>query len=287
MTALIIIASIIAGICLSVIIGGIICNKSLVLTRLEINSEDIPKSFDGYRIAHISDLHNASFGKGNRRLLALVSNAKPNMIAITGDIVDSRHTRLDVATDFAQKVARIAPTYFVTGNHESRFEEADNILKTLESFDIRVLRNRATTLKQQGDEILLAGAEDPTFAHSENFPYDNDAIVSSALDDLLPKDKTHYTILLCHRPELFEVYKNKGINLALTGHAHGGQIRLPFFGGLFAPKQGFLPEYVSDLTQQDNTSMVVSRGLGNSLFPLRLFNTPEVVLITLKTKTDN
>lgn len=267
--------------CLATVIGGIICNKSLELNTYTVKSEDLPQSFQGFRIAHISDLHNAEFGESNEKLLNMIAQAEPDIIAITGDIVDCRRTDTEVALSFVKQAVEIAPCYYVTGNHEARVPEAFEVLLSgLEEAGVTVLRNEAISLTAGDEHISLLGAEDPDFTYM-SYSDTQGRIINNALQEITPKDSEEFTLLLSHRPELFDVYIENDIDLVLSGHAHGGQVRLPFIGGLYAPHQGLLPEYDGGLYSQDGTNLIVSRGIGNSLFPLRVFNPPEVILIEL------
>ena len=240
-------------------------NTALTLTEYTAASEKIPASYDGFRIAQISDLHNTEFGNGNKMLLELLAQTQPDMIAITGDLVDSRRTDLSVAIAFAREAVKIAPTYYVPGNHESRISDYAVLKAALQDAGVTVLENESLSLQKEQDSILISGFTDPDFNLPTPVP-----------------DTKDYQIVLSHRPELLEQYADMGLSLVLTGHAHGGQIRLPFLGGLFAPHQGFFPAYDSGLYDMGETVMVVSRGLGNSLFPLRVCNRPELILITLE-----
>ena len=264
------------------VIWGIICNKSLKSTTYHITSEKLPESFDGFRILQISDLHNCSFSKNNNRLISLVKEASPNLIAITGDMIDSRKTNTTVAISLAKELVKIAPCYYVTGNHEARLKEkADKFKEELSEAGVTILDNKTTKITNGNEAILLLGVEDP-FHHWAPENYSREGIMRDSLNKITSEKSDKFRILLSHRPELFKIYTEFNIDLALTGHAHGGQIRLPLIGGLFAPCQGFFPKYDSDHHQKSGSHLVVSRGLGNSSFPLRLLNPPEVVIAELK-----
>ena len=255
-------------------------NTALVTTELSVKSEKLPAAFDGFRLVQVSDLHNASFGEGNAELLERVEQAQPDCIALTGDLVDSRHTDVDAALSFASEAAKIAPTYYVTGNHEARLEEWEQLLTGLEEAGVTILQNESILLEREGQSIAFSGVEDPSF-HDDPLLHDTEGIWERNLESLSPEEG-RYTILLSHRPEYFAFYEKLGFDLVLAGHAHGGQFRLPGIGGLWAPGQGLFPEYDAGLYQQGGTAMAVSRGLGNSLFPFRVNNRPEIVAITLQ-----
>lgn len=254
-------------------------NTALELNKYVIKSDKLPASFDGYRIAHISDLHNAEFGADNKRLLSIIKEADPDIVVITGDMIDSRKTDTGVAIQFAEGAMRIAPCYYVTGNHESRILEYDAFEKNLKELGVTVLRDEKIKLQKSESSIELIGVDDPDF--DDSFLYgDYEEGMYEKISDL--KSANIYTMLLSHRPELFDIYEKSGIDLVFTGHAHGGQFILPFAGGIVAPHQGLFPEYYTGKYTSKNTNMMVSRGIGNSLFPLRFNNRPEVILVELK-----
>lgn len=251
-------------------------NSSPAATQVAVASGALPEAFEGFKIAHVSDLHNAVFGRKNEKLLSLIRAAKPDIIAITGDLIDSRHTDIDSALAFVEAAAEIAPVYYVTGNHESRLD-FDEIEPRLTAAGARVLRNEAEDIGRGGERIRLAGIDDPSFIRTGGTAEERAAAELEQLGD----GGGTFTVLLAHRPELVEVYAEYGAGLVLSGHAHGGQVRLPLLGGLYAPGQGLLPEYDSGLYSLGETQMVVSRGLGNSVAPLRVNNRPELVIVTL------
>lgn len=245
-------------------------------TALEVNNfkieGNIPQSFDGFRIAQVSDLHNAEFGKNNKKLIDKLKATNADIIVMTGDMIDSRNTKTDVAINFAKEAVKIAPCYYVTGNHEARIRKDYEVFKKgLIEAGVNVMENKACEIVAGNDKITLIGLNDTGFDFSTRIDY--------LLSDAMPDDD-NYKILLAHRPEYFEMYE--GVDLVFSGHAHGGQIRLPFIGGLFAPGQGFLPEYDSGVYTDGGTTMVVSRGVGNSLFPVRVNNKPEIVVVELQ-----
>ena len=255
-------------------------NTALELNAYSIRSERIPEEFYGFRIAHVSDLHNTEIGKGNEKLLNMLRKAQPDLIAITGDLIDSRNTKLSVALDFVEKAVEIAPCYYVAGNHESRIEGYDALKSGMEAAGVIVLENAQAEISVGDASITLLGMKDPSFP-MEWKDGSLEASVLSLLDSMWPEDDS-YKILLSHRPELFDVYTARGADLVLSGHAHGGQFRLPLFGGLYAPQQGWFPQYDAGLFEKNGTNMIVSRGIGNSLFPFRFNNRPEVVLVQLE-----
>jgi predicted MPP superfamily phosphohydrolase len=258
-------------------------NNWIVLTRLDSASEHLPDRFDGFRIVQISDLHSKWFGREQERLVKVISKAAPDIIVLTGDLVDGRHYDENAALALVKKAAEIAPVYYVTGNHEwwsGKFPELEGKIKAAGA---AVLQGDARELSLGGERIYIAGIDDPESAG--NYEYEA-SYMEKKLHATIPQmPSDNYRILLSHRPEAFYQYSSYGVDLVFSGHAHGGQFRLPFIGGLYAPDQGYFPKFTSGIYRDGRTSMVVSRGLGNSVIPLRLFNRPEVVLVTLHTSS--
>ena len=278
----IIVLAVVATVLLALISWTVWGNTALELNTYTILSDRLPEAFDGYRIAHVSDLHNAEMGKDNEELLDMLRETKPDIIAITGDLIDSRNTDIDIALQFTKAAMEIAPCYYVTGNHEARVSEFDKLKEGMIELGVAVLEDVRINLEQSGETISLLGFNDPSFQTDYLFG-DSETVMQSKLHEITNEEDT-YTILLSHRPELFEVYTESKVDLVLSGHAHGGQFRLPFVGGLVAPNQGLFPKYDAGLYTEENTNMIVSRGIGNSILPFRFNNRPEVILIDLYSK---
>lgn len=251
-------------------------NQHIQVNEITITSEHLPEDFAGYKIAHISDLHNAEFGEDNEELLSAIKEKNPDIIVITGDIVDSRQTDVQIARDFINSAAEIAPVYYVTGNHESRVGNENNIDSVELDANITILHNKSVILEKGESEIQLIGVDDPDFAGVT----DSAGYMNGELSEYC--DNGYFKILLSHRPELFDTYAENNMNIVFSGHAHGGQVRLPFIGGVIAPHQGLFPKYDSGLYTESNTNMVVSRGIGDSILPLRINNPPEIIIVTLE-----
>ena len=275
-----IILAVVAAILFALIAWIIWGNTALELNTYTVTSSKLPQSFDGYRIAHVSDLHNAEMGKNNEKLLTMLRDADPDMIAITGDLVDSRNTDIEVALQFVREAVKIAPCYYVTGNHEARISEYDELKEAMEAAGVTVLKDAQTEISLTGEFITLIGVNDPSYQTDYLFG-DAKTVMNTKLEEL-HTEQDRFTILLSHRPELFDTYADHSIDLVLSGHAHGGQFRLPFIGGLVAPNQGLFPEYDAGIYTLGNTNMLVSRGIGNSILPFRINNRPEVILIELQ-----
>ena len=275
----IVVLTILAIILLTLIIWTAWGNTALELNTYTITSEKLPEAFNGYRIAHISDLHNAEMGKDNEKLLSMLREAEPDIIAITGDLIDSRDTNIEIALHFAKEAVKIAPCYYVTGNHEARVSEYNDLKEGLNELGVIVLEDEKVEIEQYGEKIVLLGVDDPSF-QTDYLHGDSVTVMRGNLQEL-KNEEYAYRVLLSHRPELFETYVESGVDLVLSGHAHGGQFRLPFVGGLVAPNQGLFPKYETGLYTCNSTNMLVSRGIGNSIIPFRFNNRPEVILIEL------
>lgn len=271
---------VVAGVLVFFLIWIIWGNTALELNRYTVSSNRLPEAFDGYRIAHVSDLHNTEMGKENEKLLTMLREAEPDMIAITGDLIDCRRTDMEIALQFTAAAMEIAPCYFVAGNHEARISGYDELKERLTEQGVIVLDDKRIELERSGEKIVLLGVNDPAFP-TKHLYGDTETVMKKKLNSLLTEEKA-FTILLSHRPELFECYANSNIDLVLSGHAHGGQFRLPFVGGVMVPNQGFFPKYDAGLFTEGMTKMFVSRGVGNSAFPFRINNRPEVILIELE-----
>lgn len=267
---------IMGGACVGLFLCGFFWwqNNGLMLTEMTYRGE-VPDAFCGYKILQIADLQNKVFGMEQKPLLQSINTAAPDMIVLTGDLLDRHEGRTDVegAMELIHEIVNIAPVYFVSGNHEHQSGEWETLLEELVGAGVTVLENGKSVIEKDGDTITLLGLADK----SVNRHYDK------MLHTLMAGQEDSFTILLSHRPELFETYVQEGVDLVFTGHAHGGQIVIPFLRqGIFAPHQGFFPKYTEGLHEKDGTVMVVSRGLGNSGFPLRIFNRPELILTTLE-----
>lgn len=245
-------------------------DNGLMLTELEYEG-DVPSAFDGYRILQVADLQNKTFGQAQKPLLRRIEDAAPDMIAITGDLLDRNRTDVESAVFFVREAKKIAPVYFVSGNHEHQSGEWEALEEKLLQEGVTIMDNGKSIITRDGETLTLMGLADKSVN-----PYFRQVLHT------LMAGEDGMTILLSHRPELLEAYAEEGVSLVLAGHAHGGQIRLPGIGGLFAPHQGFFPQYTSGMYQKGGTAMAVSRGLGNSTFPIRFCNRPELVLVTLK-----
>ena len=267
--------------CITIVFLGynIIQNQHFEVNEITIECETLPEDFIGYKIVHISDLHNAEFGKNNEDLLSSIKEQSPDIIVVTGDIVDSRRTDVQIARDFVNNASKVAPVYYVTGNHEARVKVEDEIDNVTLNENVIVLHNEDVIIEKGESVIQLIGVDDPDYkAVKDSTEYMNNRLEKYCSNE-------YFKILLSHRSEFFETYVENEMNVIFSGHAHGGQVRLPFIGGVIAPHQGLLPTYDAGLFYATNdATMVVSRGLGDSILPLRINNPPELIVVTLDKK---
>ncbi|MFJ5771205.1 metallophosphoesterase [Psychrobacillus sp. NPDC093180] len=245
-------------------------NYGIKTTKITIESERIPTAFNDLKIVQISDLHDATFGENQEKLAQKVRNASPDLIFLTGDLIDSNRYDLENSLELVRQIISLAPIYYVTGNHEIATNDVDHIKSALSDLGVHVLSNEETIIEKDGEHLRIVGIEDPL----------NGVSVGDSLSKFGKMDD--YTLVLSHRPETFQDYVDSGVDLVFSGHAHGGQFRIPGLGGLAAPGQGLFPKYTAGVYEEQDTKMIVSRGLGNSVFPVRVFNTPEIVVVTLK-----
>lgn len=260
-------------------------NTSIETDEFTFSSPSLPESFSGCRIVHLSDLHGRTFGEENARLYAAVREAKPDYIFLTGDLVDrSTEDAAEYAAEVGAALSAIAPTWYVTGNHEwgQGTAAVEEIKRALREADVRVLTNEFTALTRGEESIFLAGIDDPNGYADQKTPLELAREVYSAAED-------PFWLLLAHRNNAFSGgYCKLGADLTFSGHAHGGIWRLPFTDGLIDTTLTFFPSFTSGFyrcADEDcaGASVFVSRGLGNSprVVP-RILNRPQVAVITLE-----
>lgn len=252
-------------------------NKYIKFTHYSLSFTSLPQSFNRFKIAHLSDFHNHADSHVRESIIARLIKEKPDIIVITGDIVDSRTPNINVALKLVEGLTKIAPTYYVIGNHEARLIDRniyDELEADLLTRGVNVLRDEQTIFTKNNEHISIVGIDDPRNRKA------NSSICARKINELATHN--HFTLLLSHRPEYYDVYKQSVANLVFSGHVHGGQVRLPFIGGVIAPHQGFFPKYDGGVYREYDFAMVVSRGIGNSLFPLRINNQPEVIIVELR-----
>ena len=251
-------------------------NTALQTTPSDPVFTDLPAGFDGCRIVVLSDLHGARFGRDNGDLFAAVAAEEPSYIFFLGDLEDKYRGAQDgYPAEIAQGLSAIAPTYYVTGNHEWAIGGVPALKETLAANGVTVLSNQFVALEQNGDTIVLAGIDDPNGYADQKTPEELAAEVYAAYGD-------PFWILLAHRNNRFaSQYSLLGADLVCSGHAHGGIIRLPFTDGLLSHDLDLFPSHTAGLYEENGACLFVTRGLGNSGPSFRVFNRPEVAVLTL------
>ncbi len=262
---------------IAIVIGWIFwTNVNITTSYITIDHTKIPEEFNNFKIAQVADLHNHPWGD---QLIERLEKESPDIIVVTGDLVDSSHTDFHIAMEFIHRALKIAPVYYVTGNHEAWLDRYGDLEEMLMGAGVHIMDDRKEWIEKGEAKINLVGIQDPDFVERAALDGIQDSIVTTKLESFL--NKNYYNVVLCHRPELFDGYVAVQADLVITGHAHGGQARIPFLGGFVAPNQGLLPKYTEGVYSKDGTDMIVSRGLGNSVIPVRINNMPELVVITL------
>ena len=252
----------------------------LQTTRTEAELFGLPGEFDRYKVVHLSDLHGHEYGEGSADLLALVREQRPDLIVITGDLID-QESQMQMVPALARGLAAIAPAYYVTGNHEwglgtARVKELKALLSQC---GVTPLTNQYDILERNGARIVLAGVDDPNGYADQTTPEELYAQIEGGAPGL-------FTVLLAHRNDRFDQYAAAGYGFVMSGHAHGGIVRLPFTDGLISAGMKLFPKWTSGLYTLGGSALFVSRGLGNNTVPFRgfrLFNRPELAVITLRT----
>lgn len=247
-------------------------NNDITTTHQEIEVDS--EALDGFRIVQLSDLHAKVFGENQKRLVEKVEALEPDLIVLTGDMVDGDVESIETHLAFLKDLTDETPVYAVSGNHEYWSASAEEVRTVYDTLGVTSLEDACTAFSDPSQPITLCGIND--FEKFEGFQEYRQTLPE-------PEENT-FNLLLAHRPVHFDTYASFDYDLVLSGHAHGGMIRLPFVGGLYAPDQGFFPSYTTGPYIEDGTTMLVSRGLGNSVFPFRIQNRPELVATTLQSK---
>ena len=255
-------------------------NNRIVISKHRVKDKKVPSAFNGFKILHLSDLHNKSFGKNQVFLLNKIRKLNPDIILITGDLIDRRRTDFEPVLHLLKGLHSI-PVYYVPGNHEAWSDCYAQLKDILISHEIVVLENEERCIVRDHQRLYLYGLKDPGFYSKDDHKLKSRDQLHAHLQAWKPEG---FSILLSHRPEYFDVYASHAIDISFSGHAHGGQIRFPFIGAILAPHQGFFPKYSAGMYQINTSQLFLSRGLGNSLFPFRIFNHPELILVSLESK---
>ena len=268
-------------------ITGAFCyyqNNKISITKLKVKS-NVNKRV---RIAQISDLHSKEFGKNNNTLYKVIIEQEPDIIVATGDLIDSNMKRINEIIEFCSRLNKRVPVYYILGNNEMRCSRVNEIVEKLNEKNINVLENEIATIKIKDNIINILGLAEKRVDKGEMFYSKiNSRYEIENVDSLFRKleNLIGIKIVLSHYPENYEYvgdysYSKYNFDIMFSGHAHGGQFILPGLGGVFAPGQGLFPKYYKGIYGKKN-KLVVSRGLGNSGFPLRLFNRPDLVIVDI------
>ena len=273
------------------IAGGVYASNQLaVISEYELQYEKLPASFDGYKILQLSDLHSKDFDRGNKGLLKKIHGQAPDIIVLTGDMVNSTDLDFSVFLSLAEELAVDYEVYYIVGNHEQSLSKSSQIhlLSELKGMGVRILDNEKVVIKRGEDSIDLYGlwfnlryysdrTNDYVLEDTETYYFSLDK-----MEKIFGKnDGQRFSILLAHNPLYADTYRKWGADLTLSGHVHGGMIRLPFLGGIYSPERTFFPEYDSGIYVFGQQNMIVSRGIGNGNMGFRLFNPPEIITVTL------
>lgn len=270
-----------------VLVDFYISNNSIDVINYKIKSNKIPDSFKNFRILQLSDLHDKQFGKDNFKLIKKIDNINPDIIVITGDVLLRKKVNYNIFLNLASVLVKKYKIYFIVGNHEQRIRVKDkrlyDFIKTLKSIGIIVLNNKKIKLIKNDSHINLYGFRINLKYYKYGLfckkPHFGTQDIKNKLGDL---DETKFNILLAHNPLYFENYAQWGADLTLSGHVHGGMIRLPFIGGLLSPERKFFPKYSAGKYKIGNSVLIVSKGLGSGVIHFRLFNKPDLSVITLE-----
>lgn len=256
-------------------------NKLLKISRYQIKSGKIPKEFNNFKIVHLSDFHSHVFIGHNNKIVAKINEESPDIIVMTGDMVNKYDNKFDRFLELAEALGKKYKVYYIVGNHEQRLKQQDLkfILNKLMKFGIEILDDKKVTIKRDKALINIYGINIPlSFYRIRHRPTNIDEIINSKLRRC---NSEEYNILLAHNPLYFDKYARHSVNLVLSGHVHGGMIRVPFIGGLLSPERTFFPKYCSGVYKINHKKLVVSRGIGHSKPLFRILNMPEILSITL------
>lgn len=274
----------IIGILTLSLVGGAILfnNKSIKISRHKIKNNKIPKEFNNFKIVHLSDFHSNSFGKDNLKLIEKINSENPNIIVMTGDMVNKYDTNFYRFLNLVEFLSKIYKIYYIIGNHEKGLSKNNMnvIIRKLEEFGVTILNNEKVTIKQNQYKINIYGIDLPMqyYRKEKNSIFNVEKFINRYMKKYREEE---FNILLVHNPLYFDAYSKYNVDLTLSGHVHGGMIRLPFIGALLSPERRFFPKYNSGLYEINNKKLIVSRGLGQSKLGIRILNVPEIVSITL------
>ena len=264
--------------------------NTLEVTKYVVENKKVPKEFDGYNIVQISDLHSKLFGENNKKLIQKIKSLNPDIVVVTGDLIDGENNNYNVALDFMKEISKLYRVYYIIGNHEQKSlikkykDEYKDYFNKLHQIDFVNLDNNKVEIVKGDSNINLFGLTVPYSCYK--YLFDNQETTSIDIDFLEEKlgkvDREQFNILLAHTPFYFDEYEKWGADLTLCGHVHGGIVRLPLVGGLLSPDRKFFPKYDLGEYIKNKSTMIVSKGLGGSKVLIRVNCKPEIVNIKLK-----
>ena len=258
-------------------------NRHLIITNYKINDPRWPAALNSWRLVQLSDIHNqATEGPGNNQIISSVQKLQPNIITITGDLFDGDRTNIPNNLQLVKELTSIAPVYMVLGNHEFANDDYIKLIQLVEEAGAQVMRNELVTINDPGAPITIIGLDDPA-AWGWPLSYKaQEQLTAKTLNKImaLPEfNSTSPRLILAHRPELWPQYLLADPLVILSGHTHGGQIRLPLIGAIYVPNQPLLAQYDEGIFTKANSYLIISRGLGNSFINCRFDNYPQIVTI--------
>lgn len=270
-------------------------NNGLQISQYILSYETLPKKFDGFRIAQISDMHGKTFGQKNSTLVKKIKKLNPDILLVTGDMMSSTNNDGGAFLDFLDEFKQACPVYMCLGNHEqiARWfnQNGDkkidyySFIEEVKKRGVKLLDNDKVFIERKGETLSLEGLTLELYHYSrrdvDNYD-ENLSLTKEYIDEVIGRPGSKFTILMAHNPSYFTEYAAWGAELTLSGHIHGGIIQVPFKGGLLSPERVFFPKYDAGLFEQGTSKMIVNRGLGYSVINFRLFNRPEVSFIELK-----
>lgn len=257
-------------------------NFTFTVKEIEIISSKIPKGFHGYRILHISDLHNSCYGEGNQKLIRKIMKLSPDVIFYTGDMIDKQSPGKDYFRMLIEGIAYKYPAYFADGNHEDELskEEKKEFISVLNNAGIKYLDDEMISLEREDDRISLYGLRLPRkYLRNTYDDHGRIGLSNEELEKRFGKIVQGFTMQLAHNPLYFEAYAKYGIDLTFSGHVHGGVVRLPLLGGVLSPDRTFFPKHSKGLYSEEDKKIVVSPGIGG--VKLRAFNRPTMYIVKL------
>lgn len=246
-------------------------SKTIDVTTYQVESSKITSEI---RVALLTDLHSTEIDEGNKNLIQSIKDCKPDIICYSGDMINWSDTNYEVTLNLTRELVKIAPVYYGLGNHEyyKYVEKNRDFIDMFQKAGAIMLNNTYETVEINGNIIDIGCVCEAPEQYEKYKPDIVDRMEQSE----------HFKLLLAHAPELYMGTLNeKDIDLSLAGHAHGGQIRIPYIGGLYTPDQGFLPELTAGMYEYDKTTLIISRGLGDHTFVPRINNNPELVIINI------